>query len=237
MLAGVLDHLDADLVTDLRHLDLVVLDLHRVELLGEVGGVAEEVDRVADVELAVGELDRGDVRLAEVMRDGANEFFHDWSPVPSERSIYSQATLAVHLAKNFNLMSNLEGEHALSKLKEPLQKVELRRLLVNLADDFQPLAWDRDIDIVVEKTEFDDGPPVLAMKPLISQAFSNIIENAVKYSDHGSSIVVQGKHKPASGSFSVSIRNRGIPLPPTDTEQVFARGFRSKEARKRPPTL
>ncbi len=35
------------------------------------------------------------------------------------RSIYSQATLAAHLAKNFRLMSNLETEHALSALKEP----------------------------------------------------------------------------------------------------------------------
>src|SRR5437868_6425465 len=35
------------------------------------------------------------------------------------RSVYSQATIAVHLAKNFNLMSNLEGEHALTTLKEP----------------------------------------------------------------------------------------------------------------------
>src|SRR5438034_6193614 len=41
------------------------------------------------------------------------------------RSVYSQATIAVHLAKNFNLMSNLEGEHALKALKEPLQEVQL----------------------------------------------------------------------------------------------------------------
>jgi len=30
------------------------------------------------------------------------------------RSVYSQATVAVHLAKNFALMSNLEADHALS---------------------------------------------------------------------------------------------------------------------------
>src|SRR2546425_831763 len=37
------------------------------------------------------------------------------------RSIYSQSTIAVHLAKNFALMSNLEADHALTSLKEPLQ--------------------------------------------------------------------------------------------------------------------
>jgi light-regulated signal transduction histidine kinase (bacteriophytochrome) len=56
------------------------------------------------------------------------------------RSVYSQASIAVHLAKNFALMSNLEEDHALSALKEPLQPISLLRLTINLADDFQPLA-------------------------------------------------------------------------------------------------
>ena len=151
------------------------------------------------------------------------------------RSIYSQATIAVHLAKNFNLMSNLEADHALAKLKEPLQEVELRRLLVNLADDFQPLAWDQEIDIVVEKDEFDDRPPVLAMKPLISQVFSNIIENAVKYAHRGTNIVIQGKYLGHSDSFCVSIRNHGIDLPAGHEQDVFSRGFRAVEAKREYP--
>ena len=97
------------------------------------------------------------------------------------RSIYSQATLLVHLAKNFNLMSNLETEHTLAALKEPLQEVELCRQMINLADDFQPLAWDKDVQISVETEDFENAPPVLAIKPLILQVFSNIIENAVEF--------------------------------------------------------
>lgn len=151
------------------------------------------------------------------------------------RSIYAQATLAVHLAKNFNLMSNLEADHALAKLKEPLQEVELRRLLVNLADDFQPLAWDQDINIVVDKAEFDNEPSVLAMKPLISQVFSNIIENAVKYSSPRTDIVVRGKHVPGTGAFLVTVRNRGITLASANTKRVFSRGFRSSEAKRKYP--
>ncbi|MFQ5840826.1 MAG: sensor histidine kinase [Thermodesulfobacteriota bacterium] len=151
------------------------------------------------------------------------------------RSVYAQATLAVHLAKNFNLMSNLEADHALRKLKEPLREIELCRLLINLADDFQPLAWDQDIKITVERNHFDNIPPVLAMKPLIGQVFSNIIENAVKYSDRGSRIVIEGKYMPSSDSISVSVRNRGVPLNPADAKRVFDRGFRSPEAKRKYP--
>jgi signal transduction histidine kinase len=68
------------------------------------------------------------------------------------KSIYSQATLLVHLTKNFNLMSNLDADHDLTALKEPPEQVEIYRLLVNLANDFQPLAWDKDIKISVEQS-------------------------------------------------------------------------------------
>jgi len=151
------------------------------------------------------------------------------------RSIYSQATLVVHLAKNFNLMSNLEADHALSKLKEPLQEISLRQLLVNLADDFQPLAWDSNINIIVDQDHFDDGPAILAMRPLVSQVFSNIIENAVKYSKNDTKVMIQGKYLSERDCFMVSISNEGIPLNPEHNEKIFARGFRSEEATRKYP--
>jgi signal transduction histidine kinase len=151
------------------------------------------------------------------------------------RSIYSQATLAVHLAKNFSLMSNLEGDHTLASLQEPLQEVKLHRLLVNLADDFQPQGWDQDIKILVDDANFDDHPPILAIKPMISQVFSNILENAVKYAKKESTIVIRGKHDPGTGMFLVQIRNQGIPLAAEDEERVFERAFRTEQARRKYP--
>jgi two-component system sensor histidine kinase VanS len=151
------------------------------------------------------------------------------------RSIYSQATIAVHLAKNFNLMSNLEADHALDKLKEPLRDVSLLPLLINLADDFQPLAWDKEINIGVEKDRFDAGPSILAMRPLISQAFSNIIENAVKYSNAKTNVSIRGSYKQPTDTFVVKIWNRGIPLPTDHEEDVFLRGFRTPEAKRKYP--
>jgi len=150
-------------------------------------------------------------------------------------SIYAQATIAVHLAKNFKLMSNLEADHALHKLKEPLQDVNLRSLLVNLVNDFQPLAWDKNIKIYVDDNRFDKEPSVLAMKPLISQVFSNIIENAVKYSDSDTNIQFRGQYLQASDSFSVSIINSGINLDPEHSSKVFDRGFRSAKAIQKYP--
>ncbi len=151
------------------------------------------------------------------------------------RSIYSQATIAVHLAKNFALMSNLEGDHSLSAVREPLEPVELKRLLINLADDFQPLGWDKSIQIGVEDASFARVPDVLAIKPLVSQVFSNIIENAVKYSHADTSIVIRGAYSAASDSASILISNMGIGIAPGDEQKIFERSYRSEAAKVKYP--
>jgi len=147
------------------------------------------------------------------------------------RSVYSQASQAVHLAKNFALMSNLEADHALSALREPLQPVNLCRLVVNLADDFQPQGWDKKIEIRVKDDPLDKAPDVLVIRPLISQVFSNIIENAVKYAKSSSDIVIRGMHHPVRDVVSVSILNSGITLTADDAKRVFERGYRTQEAK------
>jgi signal transduction histidine kinase len=151
------------------------------------------------------------------------------------RSVYSQSTLAVHLAKNFALMSNLEADHSLAALREPLQEVDLCALLINLADDFQPLGWDKELNISVDDARLARTPPVLAIKPLISQTFSNILENAVKYSKRGSEIIVSGAHNSADDTVTVTIRSRGVPIKPEEATKIFERGYRSDEAKNHYP--
>ena len=146
------------------------------------------------------------------------------------RSVYSQATIAVHLAKNFALMSNLEADQTLAAQREPLQKVDLKRLLVNLADDFQPSGWEKSVHISVIDQPLEQAPPVLVIKNLISQVFSNIIENAVKYSKPLNEIQIYGELESTGDKVSVYVANKGIPLPSEGIERVFLRKYRSKEA-------
>jgi signal transduction histidine kinase len=146
------------------------------------------------------------------------------------RSIYSQATISVHIAKNFVLMSNLEADQTLSAQREPLELVDLKRLMVNLANDFQPLGWGKKVHIAVIDDPLEKAPPVLAIKNLISQVFSNIIDNAIKYSAEDTEINIYGHYNSDSDTVSVYIANNGIPLPSEGIERIFLRGYRSKEA-------
>jgi two-component system phosphate regulon sensor histidine kinase PhoR len=132
-------------------------------------------------------------------------------------------------------MSNLEADHDLSSLREPLQAVNLCALVVNLSDDFQPQGWDRQVQIGVEPEPLQSAPDVLVIRPLISQVFSNLIENAVKYSKPSSSIRIEGGHISARDVVAVSVRNHGIPLRSEDTKRVFERGYRTHEAKNMYP--
>lgn len=151
------------------------------------------------------------------------------------RSVYSQATIAVHLAKNFALMSNLEEDHTLTALREPLQPVNLCQLMVNLADDFQPQGWDKNVHVSVDDRLLGSAPEVLVIKPLITQVFSNIIENAIKYSIGDSGVDIQGFYDARNDVVTVSVHNRGIPLRQEDTQRVFERGYRTLEAKNQYP--
>jgi len=146
------------------------------------------------------------------------------------RSIYSQATIAVHLAKNFALMSNLEADQTLAAQREPLEAVDLKRLMVNLADDFQPSGWDKSVHVSVIDHPLEEAPPVLAIKNLIGQVFSNIIENAIKYSTTDTDIEIYGNYDSDNDTVSVYIANKGISLPSDEIELIFTRGYRSKDA-------
>lgn len=147
------------------------------------------------------------------------------------RSVYSQATILVHLIKNFTLMSNLEVDHDLRKFSGKPQEVDMLRLAINLANDFQPQAFESNKKIFVEDDTFKNviGRKTVSIeKNLVAQAISNILENAVKYSDVDTSIAIKAEKE--KEGICLSIISCGIPINPLEAESIFARGYRGKQA-------
>ena len=153
------------------------------------------------------------------------------------RSIYSQATILVHLIKNFTLMSNLEADYELGQLREKPEFVDLMRLAINLANDFQPQASDVDKKIVVDDDSFHRAlgrKAVSIEKNLIAQALSNLLENAVKYA-HSKTEIMIGAESVQGGGVGLSVTSIGIPITGQEINKLFDRGFRGSAARQRVP--
>jgi two-component system, OmpR family, sensor histidine kinase CreC len=111
------------------------------------------------------------------------------------RSVYSQATILVHLIKNFALMSNLEADEELGQMRNQ-EPVDLMLLSINLVNDFQPQAYDTEKKIEIDKESFKRflaQKKVKAEKNLVAQALSNLLENAVNYADPRTTIDVRAK--------------------------------------------
>jgi len=149
-------------------------------------------------------------------------------------SIYSQATILVHLIKNFALMSNLEADLELGQFREKPEPIDVMRLSINLANDFQPQALDYEIKIAVIGDSFKKVFQTHLLeieKNLVAQAASNIIENAVKYADRDTTVTIsacsRGEH------VGIQIESVGIPISKEEKENIFERGFRGYSAKQK----
>ena len=152
-------------------------------------------------------------------------------------SVYSQATILVHLIKNFTLMSNLEADHELGQFREQPEPIDIMRLAINLANDFQPQAHEKDIKIIVNNDSFFRVFGKLRLrveKNLTGQAISNILENAVKYARSQTNIDIAAVDT-AQQSVGLAIQSSGIPISNSDKEKLFARGFRGDSAKQKVP--
>jgi signal transduction histidine kinase len=163
-------------------------------------------------------------------------------PIPRKKnllsSIYSQGTILVHLIKNFSLMSNLEADHELGQFRDQPERVSPLRLAINLAGDFEPQAAETSKKIEVNVLSFDRVFPdksLLLVKNLVAQALSNLLENAIKYSNIGTTIYVEALKDTERTMSGISVRNTGLQILPFEIKNLSNRGFRGSVAKQKIP--
>lgn len=147
------------------------------------------------------------------------------------RSIYAQGTILAHLIKNFSLMSHLEAEHTLDGFRETPEDVDLYLLCVNFSNDFQPMGRQKDQSIFVDEEAFIKAgrPKIRVIKNLFAQVIYNLLENAVKYADSGSSIVIGVRID--RNWIAATVTSCGAPISSTEISRLFERGTRGSSAK------
>jgi signal transduction histidine kinase len=129
-------------------------------------------------------------------------------------------------------MSNLDADEQLGQLRNQ-EPVDLKLVCINLANDFQPQAFDMEKKVAVDDESFKKilvGKMVRAEKNLVAQAISNLLENAVKYADPRTTITVCAEKIEGVG---VTVTSIGIPITESDRNKLFERGFRGAAAKQR----
>lgn len=129
------------------------------------------------------------------------------------------------------LVEDLLSLSALEAGKQPpaFEKVPLTEIVARVVATVKPLAAKRGVALRVEP--FHDIPDVLADRSQLRRVLTNLLDNAVKYSNEKG--VVRLSAERAAGFVRVAVADNGCGIPEKDLPRVFERFYRVDKARSR----
>ncbi len=112
------------------------------------------------------------------------------------------------------------------------QQVDATRMIQQACDLFVPVAEDRQIRFTcsVAHTFY-----VNADIKMLQRAFSNLVDNALKYTDKGGQVMVQARQK-SGENLEIQVIDSGPGIDPRFQERIFERFFRAESSRNSPGT-
>jgi signal transduction histidine kinase len=178
---------------------------------------------------------RGEVTRAELISTLAHELrspltsvkgftstlLHRWERFPDDQKRFMLATVNDDADRVTRLINEL-----LDVSRIEAGRLELRRRPVDLpkvaADVVERFKLDPDGHTFAISFP-DDFPEVYADADKVAQVLTNLVENAVKYSDGG---LVRVSGEPADGSVEVVVSDQGIGIPADQIPLIFTKFYR-----------
>jgi heavy metal sensor kinase len=167
------------------------------------------------------------------------------SPLTSLRGTIEVALRKVRSAEEYQevLKSNLEDIKRLSRISDNLlflaradnnilelrkQWFQVHHLLDGVIDRLSHKALNSDISVI---RDYSTDIELYGDVDLLDQAFSNLVDNAIKYSLPGGKVTVSATMETAA--ITVSISDAGIGIPKEDISHIFERFYRVSKERSR----
>lgn len=199
---------------------IIIITVERTE---DYLPVEEELDFIA---FAAHEL-RGPITIIrgylEVLNDELSDRTSDEEKVLFERLTVSANRLSGYINNILNT-SRYDRRHLQLRLKED----SIRSIYSTIADDMRMRASSQNRLLNVNLPS--DLPTVAADHSSISEVMSNLIDNAIKYSNPGGTIDISAKKE---GDYvAVSVTDRGIGMPESVIKNLFRKFYRSHRSRE-----
>jgi len=224
------------LATDIRAGDLKQR-LARNESGDELDVLAEHLNSMLD------HIDR----LMQAMRYAGDSIAHDLrSPLTrlqtrlesagsevkdkdAQEALFKASEDAGQLLRTFESVLRIARLEA-GERREILVPLKPKSLLEDIAELYEPSCEDAGLDFALE---IEGRHQIRADRGLLSQAVSNLVENAIKYTPRGGAITLRLR-KIRSGRSEISITDTGPGIPASERGRVKERFVRLEESRTAP---
>lgn len=193
-----------------------------------------------------GMLDHID-RLMQAMRYAGDSIAHDLrSPLTRLRTrlesaasevkdeaaqivLYQASEDASQLLRTFDSILRIARLEA-GERREMLVAMNPKSLLEDMAELYEPACEDAGLEFAME---IIGKHKIRADRGLLSQAVSNLVENAIKYTPSGGAITLRLR-KGSTGRSEISVTDTGLGIPTKDRERVKKRFVRLEKSRTLP---
>jgi signal transduction histidine kinase len=144
-------------------------------------------------------------------------------------TLMASSKMAARLARNYAWVASDHDDFGSLDLT---RENDLVGLLIACARNIQGLAAERRLYRVhVVEASLDPLNGQVALdRRLFSQAVSNLLDNAVKYADKWTEVLIHGEIGKFGQKGYIHITNRGIPITKDEIGKIFKRGYRSPAA-------
>ncbi|HJV32434.1 MAG TPA: ATP-binding protein [Patescibacteria group bacterium] len=131
------------------------------------------------------------------------------------------------LRKMVGLVNRLLAVTRLESGRVPFkpEPTDLKAMTVEILDSLKPKLSERRLEI---RTDLPDMPAVPLDPSLAREVFTNLIENAIRYTPDGGTIVVETRDE--KDHLAWSVKDDGIGIPKAQQQKIFEKFFRASNA-------
>lgn len=144
---------------------------------------------------------------------------------PARNLLEKNITDMHELIGTFNSILKISELEANTEFRD-FKPCNLQEIIENMVEFYEPYAAEKDIVIV---NNVRDNVTIIGEKNLLTQAFTNILDNAIKFTPKGGKIDIYCEQKEAI--IDVIIADNGVGIPHDYMDKVFEKFFRLEQSR------
>ncbi|OWZ83500.1 ATP-binding protein [Natranaerobius trueperi] len=141
--------------------------------------------------------------------------------------VYKETNRMVSMVKELMVLSQLDR-------KEPViefNSIDVKEVVYRSVNFIEPIKKDRNINLQVNISSENDDIYIQGDSNKLTQVFTNLLENAIKYSVYGGQVDLELSC--VEKAVEIKVKDNGIGIPSKDLPRIFERFYRVEKARSR----